>query len=226
MQGKLIVIEGTDCSGKSTQFRLLCSTLEKQGVAFTHQTFPRYDSDSSALVRMYLSGVFGEKPDDVNAYAASSFYAVDRYASYKAEWEKQYLDGELILCDRYTTSNAIHQASKLQGTERERFLDWLFHYEYDLLGIPKPSAVLFIDMPPEYAVQLLKKREGKTEDIHERDLDYLARCYETASQIARIRGWHHIRCVENGAIRSIKDIHTEILHAVGDVLRQTQIKLG
>ena len=220
MRGKLIVIEGTDCSGKSTQFKLLCDALKKQGVVFTHQTFPQYESDSSALVRMYLGGAFGEKPDEVNAYAASSFYAVDRYASYKTKWEERYRNGELILCDRYTTSNAIHQASKLQGGGREAFLDWLFDYEYRLLGIPEPSAVLFIDMPPEYAAQLLKKREGKTEDIHERDLDYLARCYTNALQIARSRGWLRIRCVENGVIRPIQEIHTEILQAVCSVIRQ------
>ena len=133
--GKLIVIEGTDGSGKSTQFRLLTQRLENENIAFQKIVFPQYSEPSSALIRMYLGGEFGTNPSDVNAYAASSFYAIDRYASYKKIWGQWYEQGGLVVCDRYTTSNAVHQASKEPEDRRQEFLKWLYDFEYDRLGL-------------------------------------------------------------------------------------------
>ncbi len=212
--GNLFVLEGSDCSGKSTQFALLTKALEDKKVKHNTITFPRYQKDSSMLVRMYLSGQFGNSPCDVNAYASSSFFAVDRFASYKTEWGKEYHEGNLILADRYTTSNAIHQASKLDGKECEDYLNWLFDFEYNLMGLPAPNLVIFLDMPTEFAVELMKNREDTTRDIHEMDTDYLKKCYKTATNICDNYNWYRVSCVKNGSLRTIEDIHEEILDLV------------
>lgn len=209
MNGRLIVLEGIDGCGKSTQFGCLVSLLERMKVAYRHLRFPRYDEDSSMLVRLYLGGAFGSHPDDVNAYAASTFFAVDRYASWKTDWEKDYQQGTLILADRYTTANAVHQASKLPSDKRVEFMRWLFHFEYDLLNLPRPDRVFLLDMPPEFAEMLRKKRNGSG-DIHEEDSAYLARCRETSLQAAALDGWKVISCVENGRLRSVEEISREI----------------
>lgn len=214
MAGKLIVFEGTDGSGKSTQFRLLCQALERQGTDFRRIVFPRYDEPSSALIRMYLGGAFGSRPGDVSAFAASSFYAVDRYASYKQDWGAYYEAGGLVLSDRYTTSNAIHQGSKLPQGEREEFLGWLGEFEYGRLGLPRPDAVLWMDMPIGQAVKNLRRREADTHttgDIHEVDTDYLAACYETACQAAEHYGWRRVPCMEGARLRTEEEIHEEIM---------------
>ena len=215
--GKLIVIEGTDGSGKSTQFRLMAQRLEQENHPFRRLVFPRYSEESSALIRMYLGGVFGNKPSDVNAYAASAFYAVDRYASYKQDWGNWYEEGGLILSDRYTTSNAVHQASKVDEQERSTFLHWLYEFEYDRLALPRPDLVIYLDVPTEATVKLLRSRESATNtsaDIHEKDTAYLAACRESAGQAADILGWKRIRCAENGVMRTIEDIHEEVYAAV------------
>ena len=157
--GKLIVIEGTDGSGKSTQFRLLTQRLENENIAFRKIVFPQYSEPSSTLIRMYLGGEFGTNPSDVNAYAASSFYAVDRYASYKKAWGQWYEQGGLVVCDRYTTSNAVHQASKEPEDKRQEFLRWLYEFEYDRLGLPRPDLTLYLDVPTDFTEQLLRHRE-------------------------------------------------------------------
>ena len=219
--GKLIVIEGTDGSGKSTQFRMMSEHLAQDGLAFKHLVFPRYKEESSALIRMYLGGQFGTNPSDVNAYAASSFYAVDRYASYKMDWGKWYEDGGLVLSDRYTTSNAVHQASKETGAARDRFLSWLYDFEYDKLGLPRPDLVIYLDVPTDYTEKLLRHREQDTNtqaDIHEKDMQYLATCRESGRAAAAYYGWTVIQCVRNGAMRSIEDIHEEIYAAVKQCL--------
>jgi len=215
--GKLIVIEGTDGSGKSTQFKLLSERLEKDQVAFKHLVFPRYSEESSALIRMYLGGVFGTNPTDVNAYAASSFYAVDRYASYKMDWGKWYEEGGLVLSDRYTTSNAVHQASKETGEAQAKFLEWLYDFEYEKLKLPRPDLVIYLDVPTDYTQQLLRHREADTNtkaDIHEKDGEYLATCRKTGRTAAGYYGWKIIECVKDGQMRSIEDIHNEIYNAV------------
>ena len=215
--GKLIVIEGTDGSGKSTQFRMMSEHLTKDNIAFKHLVFPRYQEESSALIRMYLGGQFGSKPSDVNAYAASAFYAVDRYASYKMDWGKWYEDGGLILSDRYTTSNAVHQASKEKPEEREKYLHWLYNFEYAKMGLPKPDLVIYLDVPTDFTQKLLRHREAATNttaDIHEQDMQYLATCRETGRAAAAYYGWTVISCVKDGEMRSIEDIHEEIYRHV------------
>ena len=215
--GKLIVIEGTDGSGKSTQFRLLSAHLEKDGVAFKHLVFPRYDQESSALIRMYLGGQFGTKPTDVNAYAASAFYAVDRYASYKKVWGQWYEDGGLVVTGRYTTSNAVHQASKEPAEKQQEFLQWLYDLEYNRMGLPQPDLVIYLDVPTDFTEKMMRRREADTNtsaDIHEQDLDYLATCRRTAKTAAALYNWTVIQCVENDAMRSIEDIHEEIYRHV------------
>lgn len=162
MAGTLIVLEGTDGCGKSTQFARLCAHLQQRGAAFQHLKFPQYEQESSALIRMYLAGEFGSRPGDVNGYAASAFYAVDRYASYKKVWGDWYEGGGLVLADRYTTSNAIHQASKVLPEEREAFFRWLYDFEYGKLGLPRPDLVLYLDVPTEYTVGMLRSREEQT----------------------------------------------------------------
>ena len=214
MKGKLLVLEGTDASGKSTQFERLCQALDERNISYRRLVFPRYQEESSALIRMYLNGQFGSHPDDVNAYTASTFFAVDRYASYQTEWKDYYENGGLILADRYTTSNAVHQASKLEGEEQENYLNWLFDFEYHIMGIPAPDQVFFLDMPTEAVRNLLEHRQGKTQDIHEKDIPYLKKCYETASRLSDRFGWHRIRCTQGNAIRSIADISDELVAAV------------
>ena len=215
--GKLIVIEGTDGSGKSTQFRLMSERLENDGVTFKHIVFPRYDQDSSALIRMYLGGQFGTKPSDVNAYAASSFYAVDRFASYKMDWGQWYQDGGVVLSDRYTTSNAVHQASKESEENREQFLHWLYDFEYNKLGLPRPDLTIYLDVPTDFTEKMMRQREHDTNtkaDIHEKDMQYLATCRQTGRAAAQYYGWTVIQCVKDGQMRSIDDIHQEIYNHV------------
>ena len=219
--GKLIVIEGTDGSGKSTQFRMLSQHLEQDKVAFKHLVFPRYKEESSALIRMYLGGAFGDKPSDVNAYAASAFYAVDRYASYKMDWGNWYEEGGLVLSDRYTTSNAVHQASKEQGSARDAYLKWLYEFEYDKLGLPRPNLTIYLDVPTDFTEKMLRSREQATNtqaDIHEKDMAYLATCRETGRAAAAYYGWTVIQCVKDGQMRTIEDIHNEIYAAVRSCL--------
>jgi len=215
--GKLIVIEGTDGSGKSTQFKLLTGRLNAEGREFRQLVFPQYSEPSSALIRMYLAGEFGSNPSDVNAYAASTFFAVDRYASYKKVWGKWYEEGGLVVSDRYTTSNAVHQASKEPVEKQKEFLAWLYALEYDHLGLPKPDLVIYLDVPTDFTEQMMRRREEATNthaDIHEQDTHYLATCRRTGKAAAEFYGWTVISCVENGAMRSIEDIHEEICRHV------------
>lgn len=211
---KLFVIEGTDGSGKSTQFKMVCENLEKQGIPFRKIVFPRYTQQSSALIRMYLGGEFGTSPDAVNPYAASTFFAVDRYASFKTDWEQDYLAGVPIICDRYTTSNAVHQAAKLPEGEVDGFLNWLFDYEYRLLGIPAPTKVFFLDMPAELTFDLLKKRQGDSGDIHELDHEYLMRCRKNANSVCDKLDWHRISCAQNGRLRTPEEINADIMKII------------
>ena len=219
--GKLIVIEGTDGSGKSTQFRLLTGRLESEQAKFQKLVFPQYSEPSSALIRMYLGGEFGKSPSDVNAYAASAFYSVDRYASYRKVWGKWYEEGGLVVSDRYTTSNAVHQASKEPEDKREDFLNWLYDFEYDKLGLPRPDLVIYLDVPTDFTEKMLRHRETETHtqaDIHEQDTQYLATCRRMGRAAAEHYGWTVIRCVRDGAMRSMEDIHEEIYRHVAACL--------
>lgn len=219
--GKLIVIEGTDGSGKSTQFRLLTQRLEAENKTFQKLVFPQYSEPSSALIRMYLGGEFGTKPNDVNAYAASAFFAVDRYASYKKVWGSWYENGGLIVSDRYTTSNAVHQASKEPEDRQKDFLHWLYDFEYNKLGLPRPDLVLYLDVPTDFTEKMMRRREADTQtsaDIHEQDLTYLATCRRIGKTAAQYYDWTVIQCVRDGAMRSIEDIHEEIYRHVAACL--------
>ena len=186
-RGKLIVFEGIDGSGKSSQYSRLCARMENDGIDYNHIVFPRYDKESSALIRMYLGGEFGAHPSDVNAYAASTFYAVDRFASYRTDWGAKYEAGGLILSDRYTSSNAVHQGSKLTDSELPGFFAWLADLEYTKMGLPKPDLVIYLDVDIETSLARMARRQAATDtkaDIHERDVDYLKRCLHTANTAA------------------------------------------
>ena len=219
--GKLIVIEGTDGSGKSTQFKLLTQRLEAENHKFQKLVFPQYKEPSSALIRMYLGGEFGSSPSDVNAYAASAFYAVDRYASYKKVWGDWYENGGLVVSDRYTTSNAVHQASKEEGQAQKDFLKWLYEFEYEKLGLPCPDLIIYLDVPTDFTEAMMRRREADTHtsaDIHEQDMSYLATCRRTGRAAAEYYGWTVIDCVKEDTMRSIEDIHEEIYRHVAACL--------
>ena len=219
--GKLIVLEGTDGSGKSTQFQRLTDRLSQEGRQFQKLVFPQYSEPSSALIRMYLGGEFGARPSDVNAYAASAFYSVDRYASYKKVWGQWYESGGLVVSDRYTTSNAVHQTSKEPPEKQSDFLKWLYDFEYSKLGLPRPDLVVYLDVPTDFTEKMMRTREAATHthaDIHEQDLEYLATCRRTGRAAAEYYGWTVIGCVKNGAMRSIDDIHEEIYRHVAACL--------
>lgn len=216
--GKLIVLEGTDGCGKTTQLGLLCEKLDREGKTYRKLEFPCYNDDSSMLVRMYLGGKFGKNPGDVNAFAASSFYAVDRYASYKSYWEKDYNSGMLFVSGRYTTSNAIHQGAKLDGEERIKYMDWLFDYEYGLLALPKPDAVILLDVKTETAIANITGR-GNERDIHETDVNYLTRCRESALQAAERFGWNVIDCSPGGVMDTPENIAAKVAEITDRVLK-------
>ena len=221
--GKLIVLEGTDGSGKSTQFALLKQRLESEGRSFHTIVFPQYDQPSSALIRMYLGGEFGPNPADVNAYAASAFYAVDRFASFRKVWGEEYRKGGLILADRYTSSNAVHQAAKVLEPIRPDFFRWLYDLEYVRFGLPVPDLVLYLDVPTEISETLLRKRESDTHtqaDIHEQDLDYLRTCRRTGLQAAAFYGWSVVSCAKKGQLRAVEDIHEELYQKVLSVIEK------
>lgn len=221
MNGKLIVIEGLDGSGKATQSAKAAEYLREKGMNILKVSFPDYDSPSSSLIKMYLSGEFGTDPDSVNPYAASSFYAVDRYASYKKNWEHIYQNGGIIIADRYTTSNAVHQCSKLPREEWDGFLRWLFAYEYNLMGIPAPDAVIYLRTDPEVNQKLISSRyqndEGK-KDIHERNADHLKKSRAAADYCAKTLGWKTINCTNGGTMRSIEEIFSDITGIIDTIL--------
>lgn len=225
MSGTLIVLDGTDGAGKSTQFSALTKRLTEQGRAFRTADFPRYGEPSAEMARLYLQGYFGDDPDAVNAYAASSFYGIDRYTSWmKDDWGAHYRAGGLVLTDRYTTANAVHQMPKLPTAQQAEFAAWLFDFEYQKLAIPKPDLVLFLDMPVELSAQMMRGRERETHtrrDIHERDEAYLQRCRNTALELAAAQGWRIISCARDGTVRSIAEIHEEIFTHV-----QTMLEAG
>ena len=215
--GRLIVIEGLDGSGKSTQLDLLNKNLTEKGIDCKAVSFPDYDNPSSTLVKMYLNGEFGKKAEDVNAYAASIFYTVDRFASFKTNWGEYYNNNGTVISGRYTTSNAIHQASKLPQEKWADFLDWLYDFEYSKIGIPKPDKVIFLDMPIEVSQKLLTKRykgDNSKKDIHECDTEYLERCRKAATFTADYSGWETIPCAKNGEPRSLEDIANDVLSSV------------
>ena len=225
-KGKLIVLEGIDGSGKSSQYRRLCSRMEKDQIAYNHIVFPRYENDSSALIRMYLGGQFGSRPTDVNAYTASTFYAVDRFASYREDWGKIYESGGLIVSDRYTTSNAVHQGCKLPDEELPAFFDWLSDLEYTKMGLPEPDLVIYLDVDLETSLRRVNRRAQKNHtaaDIHEKDSSYLSRCLHTADLACEHYGWRRIPFMKDGAEREADEKNEEIYALILDTIRNGSI---
>lgn len=224
MSGKLIIIEsGSDASGKATQSELIYEKLKNEGVKVRKVQYPNYESESSTLVKMYLRGEFGKNADDVDAYIASTFFTADRYASYKTEWEDFYKDGGVVIADRYTTSNMVHQASKMAVEDRDKYLDWLDDYEYGMFKMPRPDVVIFLNVPVEFSRKLMANRMNKftgekEKDIHERDAEYLERTYRNSLYIADKYGWKIVECIKDGELRSIDDINNEIYKIVHEVL--------
>ncbi|AWI07544.1 dTMP kinase [Clostridium drakei] len=219
-RGTVIVVEGCDGSGKATQTQILYEKLLSENYKVKKIEYPNYKSDSSALVKMYLNGDFGSNPEDVNPYVSSTFYAVDRFASYKTEWKDFYESGGIILADRYTTANMIHQASKIKNVqEKDKFLDWLWDFEFRIFGLPVPDCVMFLDMPPEYSRKLMKERANKItgdkhKDIHEKDYEYLEHSYNNSCEIAEKYKWNRVECVKEGNIKSIELISEEVFNIV------------
>ena len=221
MSGKLIVIDGLDGSGKSTQAKRVADALTEKGIKNMLISFPDYEKPSSALVKMYLSGEFSENANDVNAYAASSFYAVDRYASYMTVWRSFYEAGGVVIATRYVSSNAIHQMCKLPNTEWDSYLSWLSDFEYEKLGLPRPDRILFLDMPRDVADRLIESRYGgdmSKKDIHEKNTAYLRQCEQTAAYAAQKENWTVISCAQAGAPRPQEEITAELLEKIiGDL---------
>jgi dTMP kinase len=215
--GILITIDGLDGSGKQTQSELLEKRLSQMGVKTRVVSFPDYESNSSALVKMYLGGEFSHDPEAVNAYAASSFFAVDRFASFVKDWKEDYDNGTVIIANRYTTANAIHQLSKIKDEgEREDFLKWLWDFEFKKLAIPEPDITFFLEVPVDISLDLIKKRSeetGREIDIHENE-SHLTASYSAAIFSAKKLGWNTVHCSRNGKMRTREDISNEILEIV------------
>lgn len=223
-KGKLITIEAGDGSGKATQTKALYDRLLAEGYQVLKVEYPDYQSESSALVRMYLGGEFGQQAENVSAYGASAFFAVDRYASYLLKWRQAYESGWIILADRYTTSNMVHQAVKLKDSaEREEFLTWLWDFEFGRLRLPVPDRVIYLDMPPEISDRLINSRATKDssrqKDIHEKDTSYLHHCHRAYNEVAEKYGWVKISCAQQGNLRTVQDIHEDVYQAVKEILR-------
>jgi dTMP kinase len=225
LKGKLIVIEGCDGSGKATQTKMLYERLLNEKYNVKKVEYPDYTSQSSALVKMYLNGDFGKNPEDVSAYVASTFYGVDRFASYKMKWKEFYEQGGIVLADRYTTANMIHQASKIDDIkEKNKFLEWLWNFEFCIFGLPVPDCVIFLDMPPEYSRQLVIYRDNKftgnsVKDIHESNYHYLIKSYENALYIVSKYNWNKVSCIQDKRIKSIDEIHKNIYFLVKNILK-------
>lgn len=214
--GKLIVIEGLDGSGKETQSNLLYKRLLEAGYKVKIISFPRYENDSSALVKMYLRGDFGSSPDQISPYISSTFYAVDRYASYKCELESFYNSGGIIIADRYTTSNMVHQGGKIpDNAELSKFLDWLWNLEFVMYKIPIPDRVYFLNIPLEHALQRIENRlnkitNDKKKDIHEDNYKHLQNAFTNANMLVSKYNWKNIECLDENRFKTIEDINEEL----------------
>ena len=222
--GKLFVIDGTDASGKQTQLKKLQERLEKENIEYKLVSFPNYHSPSSSLVKMYLSGEFGKNAKEISPYVASTFFAADRYATFKKELEEFYNNGGIILADRYTTANMVHQAGKITDKEeREKFLNWLWDFEFNLYKLPVPTKVFFLNMPPKFAFELMKNRENKftheaQKDIHESDENHIIDSYNAACEVADKYNWTKIECVKENRIRTIEEIHEDIYNEIKNII--------
>ena len=224
--GKLIIIESrTDGAGKETQTKELYNKLIKEGYNVRKITFPNYGTASCKPVESYLNGDLGNSPSAINPYAISSLYANDRFFSYVQDWGKFYEEGGIIISDRYTTSNMIHQAAKIHDLqEKDTYLEWLYDLEFNKYQLPKPDCVIFLDVPLEFSKQLMANRANKItgdskKDIHESDLKYLENCSNNSDYVANKFNWSRIKCIENNNLRSIEDIHKDIYETVSTILK-------
>lgn len=217
--GTLIVIDGLDGSGKNTQAVRLYQALKEEGKRVRMVSFPDYESPACAPVKMYLGGAFGSDPEAVNSYAASSFFAVDRFASFRLDWQKEYEQGAVIIANRYTTANAIHQLTKLPCEEHRAFLNWLYDFEFVKLGLPVPDLTLLLRVPVEKSLELIEKR-GENKDIHE-NREHLKKAALAASVCADAWGWESILCTdESGEMMSVDEIGRRIRQKVDRILEK------
>ena len=216
--GKFIVIDGLDGSGKGTQTDILVEKLKSEGKRVRTLSFPVYENDSSMFVRMYLDGKFGKNPSDTNAFAASMFFACDRYISFKTDWIKDIEDLDTyVIANRYTSANAVHQLSKLPREEWDDFLKWLWDFEFSRLSLPVPDATIYLELPPVLSLSLVRSRSaetGRKMDIHELDTSYMEKCYDAALFSCKALGWKQIKCYDNDKIRTREDIFSEIYREV------------
>ncbi|MBO5212108.1 MAG: deoxynucleoside kinase [Clostridia bacterium] len=219
--GKFIAIDGLDGSGKGTQTEILIKRLKSEGKKVREISFPMYENDSSIFVRMYLDGKLGKKPSDTNAYSASMFFACDRYISYKTDWINDILDPDTyVIANRYTSANAVHQLSKLPSEQWSEFLDWLWDFEFSKLGLPKPDAVIYLEVCPEISLALVRSRSdetGRKMDIHETDTEYMNKCYDAALFSCETLGWKKIKCYNGEQMRTREDIAEEIYKEVSKI---------
>ncbi len=220
--GLFIDLEGLDGCGKTTQTELLCKRFEKENISYKKIKLPDYESDSSILVRKYLNGDFGKNANDVNAFAASVLFAADRFASYTEKWKKDYLNGTLIFSDRYTPANALYQMTKLEPEEWDSYLEWLFDFEYNKIGIPEPTMVIFLDMPVEVSQKLMTSRyqgDESKKDVHECDVEFLHKCRNSALYACKKYGWRVISCAQNNEPLSIEEINDKIYNEIKSILK-------
>jgi dTMP kinase len=222
----LIVIEGTDGSGKATQTALLVEKLKQAGKQVEMFDFPQYGQKSAALVEEYLNGKFGTA-DEVGPYRASIFFACDRYAA-SFRMRELLSKGTIVIANRYATTNMAHQAGKIRDPEeRDAFLEWENNLEFGIFGIPKPDKVIVLHVPPEIGQTLvgLKKgaerkylEDGKKQDIHEADINHLRNASEAYLYSAKKYGWEIIECAPGGKLKTIEDIAAELWGKVSALL--------
>ena len=221
--GKLFVIDGTDGSGKQTQLETLKKRLTDEKIDYRTVSFPNYDSPSSSLVKMYLAGEFGTDAKAISPYIASTFYAADRYATYVTQYKEYYENGGIILADRYTTANMVHQAGKIQDkAERKKFLDWLWDFEFNLYGLPVPAEVFFLNMPPDISNKLIDnraKKDNRKKDIHEQDKNYLEKCHEVYQEMANRYDWDIVECAKDNQLRTIEEIHEDVWQKIQGLIK-------
>lgn len=223
VKGKLIIIEAGDGCGKATQTKLLYDRLNQAGYKVKKIEYPDYESPACTPVKMYLQGEFGGHVDDVNAYAASVLFAVDRYASYRMKWKKDYEEGTIILADRYTTSNMVHQAVKIEDSKmRDEFLSWLWDTEFTKMGLPVPDKVIFLNMPPDISNKLIDnraKKDNRKKDIHEQDKNYLEKCHEVYQEMANHYDWDIVECAKDNQLRTIEEIHEDVWQKIQGLIK-------